>query len=255
MFFKPIDTPSLINYSLLMTETINSIKDLFEHIELSGPCYFRGISGDPEIFMKPSIHRHSMTPVFRTRMETSFLKDFYNSSYSFFKKPLSLWDQLIYSQHYGAPSRLLDWTINPLIALYFAVENENHHKYSSLYFLGTSNLNSSIYSLPNDYEDIYPSPFEIKSTIFIKPKSLFIRMSVQSSIFSVHPANEDIIPYKNLRCFKISKPAKIKETLNNMSINRGSLFPDIDGAGANTKYNFNNLVSFANEFMKNNSKA
>jgi len=34
------------------------------------------------------------------------------------------WDWLIYAQHFGMKTRLLDWTSNPLTALWFACSNE-----------------------------------------------------------------------------------------------------------------------------------
>lgn len=48
----------------------------------------------------------------------SFIDEVKNKEY-LFESELS---QLLLAQHYGYPTRFIDWTLNPLIALYFAVE-------------------------------------------------------------------------------------------------------------------------------------
>ena len=62
----------------------------------------------------------------RLNLERQMLYEFRTSG-SVFLNADKIIDVYFIAQHYGMPTRLLDWTTNPLAALFFAVENTELH--------------------------------------------------------------------------------------------------------------------------------
>ena len=92
---------------------------------------------------------------------------------------------LVLAQHYGLATRLLDWTKNPLVALYFAVIDNFAY-----------NTNSAVYVLDYDNQVIQTNkmnPFELPSSAVFFPKGLSARILSQRSMFTIsHEPNIDL---------------------------------------------------------------
>src|SRR5215213_7876019 len=90
--------------------------------EPRGRWVFRGHS-DIGYKLIPSVGRGKHTSKTREKYEASIFEIFCREARAYLDSfPTDIWERLALAQHFGLPTRLLDWTANPLAALYFAVE-------------------------------------------------------------------------------------------------------------------------------------
>ncbi|MBR9800995.1 FRG domain-containing protein [bacterium] len=142
-------------------------------------------------------------------------------------------------QHHGAPTRLLDWTLSPLVGLYFAV-------------LDLWDRDAALFALPT-------APFrsqkrDIKDFMAFRiwfPKRPSLRIAAQQGVFThslqlltdveseVEKIFGDVVDEGDTaRHVKIRIPAEMKpgllKQLRRMNVTAAVLFPGVDGLGRST---------------------
>ena len=232
------------------------LKLLEEEINVDDNTLFRGhnlLSWK----LEPKIARPDFNYRTNTTNEQTLLETFKRHAKKHLsKEPEDDWDYLSLAQHHGMATRLLDWTKNPLTALWFCVYKPTIEEYGAVWVLQVEDGNFIDASViaesrkPNPYlktaavfeKILYDSPLGNWGKVFVfQPHYLNQRIINQHAWFTVHSFKDDNKTHRELTTesdfsnkltkIKIPKAAfsEIRSTLDTLGINKMSLFPDLDG--------------------------
>lgn len=163
--------------------------------------------------------------------EKFMLKLFKQRSLPFLSfQPRNDWEWLAQAQHYGLPTRLLDWSRNPLVAAYFAV-NEESKTDSAIYVLKTRKE-------PVRSEDESKSPFDYGEIRKFIPAHFNERIIAQSGLFTIHPDPTEPMSGNEIEKIIIvnSFRKELKDTLFKYDVHTASIFPGLDGLAAHISW-------------------
>lgn len=161
-----------------------------------------------------------------------------------------LLDVACIAQHHGIPTRLLDWTVNPMTAAYFACEPQGKLYKADDVCVWALNIGSKMFSDSHDYIKIHEQPRN-RNNYLRAQQALFTECSDSleyHKIYGVWPSIEDKVnEYLKREKFKainqiilmkiVLKKDEVDEVLNILrleGINKSSIFPSLDNLASDT---------------------
>lgn len=212
--------------------------DSFEryHKEVMAPfspgALFRGVSR-VEYELIPSVGRY--LPFYRQNGRSEHqLLDHERFALEIFEKESVIhigraikdpWEQIVLAQHHGLPTRLLDWSHNPLVALFFAVCSD-HDADAAVYALEAGVVLDII-----DTKEVNKHPLDLSAVRQLIPPHSSPRIVAQASVFTIH--SEPTIPWSapGMKKFIIPDALRVslRATLYKYGVTSKSLFPGLDG--------------------------
>ncbi|WP_321922242.1 FRG domain-containing protein [Burkholderia sp. BCC1998] len=205
----------------------------------------RGLS-DKKYTLLPSIARHPQEHTLGdiSTLERGLIEEFQRLSLRELEFiPEGEFEWLFLAQHHGLPTRLLDWSTNPLVGLYFAVESRDDRD-GKLYL-----TRQVVSDQPHLFDfrtadTIARSVIAIQpnqgTVIFVRPKYKDRRYHNQASVFSC-PAR----PYEDLTDGAVAGldelivpgtlKSQLRERLRTLGVSASFIYPGLDGIASEVK--------------------
>ncbi len=246
---------------------ISTLREVMELVEKSldktkGPRWFRGCGKHPDHVLEPTLLRHKEVKAAAhdpLLLESRLKARFQQTSPPFLAStPQTDFDWLFLQQHYGVPTRLLDWSENPFIALYFALSSSKDGEDACVWMLDPIKWNQK--ALNNPKLDRIPDATMSQALQFLKnpgddfspsdPIAIFgnhtnPRITAQRGTFVMFcksPEPMEKKPYADecLECIRIpnDKKSAIYEKLLSVGYTHSVVYPDLSGLGSEIKTSF-----------------
>lgn len=222
-------------------------------------CLYRGLP-DESYRLVTSLKRNCKDK--KNELEGSVLWNF--TKYAAKEDPElknSVWRQIIIGQHHGLPTRLLDWSYSPMVAMHFATSGENMETMDqhncAVWKIDIPEMNTKmpeIYRKKLQEERAYLLTVEMMDALasnlkkfdqdmgadalpLIEPPSIDQRIINQYSYFMVVPAGvTDVEEFLDRHTEKTTKYIidkslkwRLRDMLDQMNMNERSIYPGLDG--------------------------
>jgi hypothetical protein len=246
-----------------LLEKVANFKVLDEH-HRHLRIWYRG-QGNAEWKLRPGVHRDGFADdeVEGLKKEAHLIKDFRALGAGILTGRESNEELYFIQQHYGMPTRLLDWSTSPLTALWFAVSSSQKDKDGQIAIMDANQLLTNQGVIYNDKEFIgiassrNPAFMSAIRPMFewgkldsiptyiipVRPDYNSERLGHQSSCFTFHGRrSSELTESENVTLCKYIVPkdikAAIRKELATLGVNSFSIYGDLDSLSKKMKYSY-----------------